>query len=142
MSIDVVVPDLGDFDEVEVIEVFVKAGDTVAEEDPLITLETEKAAMDVPATASGKIKEVKVGVGDTVSAGALILVLEGEDESADSSGGDEAPSDEPDASDASGGPESGPVDANAAGEPRAGAGPDRGDGAEVEVSEVLVEVGG
>jgi dihydrolipoamide dehydrogenase len=78
------VPDLGDFADVEVIEVLVKAGDTVAVEDPLITLETEKASMDVPATAAGRIVSVDVAVGDRVSAGDAIATLEvaGEEEAA------------------------------------------------------------
>ncbi len=67
--IEVTVPDIGDFDDVPVIEVHVAAGDTVAAEDPLITLESDKATMDVPAPAAGTVTAVKVGVGDTVSAG-------------------------------------------------------------------------
>ncbi len=70
--IDIKVPDLGDFSEVEVIEVLVKAGDTVEPEDGLITLETEKAAMDVPATDAGVIEEMTVTTGDKVSAGDVI----------------------------------------------------------------------
>jgi pyruvate dehydrogenase E2 component (dihydrolipoamide acetyltransferase) len=72
----VVVPDLGDFADVEVIEVLVKAGDTVAVEAPLITLETDKATMDVPSTAAGRIAEVTVKKGDRVSKGSAIAVLE------------------------------------------------------------------
>jgi dihydrolipoamide dehydrogenase len=72
------VPDIGDFKDVPIIEVFVKPGDTVAAEDPLITLESDKATMDVPAPAAGKVKEVKVKVGDKVSEGSLIVVLEAE----------------------------------------------------------------
>ena len=75
---DVRVPDLGDFADVEVIDVLVKPGDAVAKEDPLITLETEKASMDVPSPASGKVRELKVEAGSTVSAGDVILVLEEE----------------------------------------------------------------
>jgi len=73
---ELTVPDLGDFAEVEVIEVLVKAGDTVDVEDPLITLETEKASMDVPATEAGRIVSVAVSVGDRVSAGDVIATLE------------------------------------------------------------------
>ena len=65
----VLVPDIGDFHDVEVIEVLVKAGDTVALEAPLITLETDKATMDVPSTAAGRIAEVSVKKGDRVSKG-------------------------------------------------------------------------
>lgn len=149
MSIDVVVPDLGDFDEVEVIEVFVKVGDTVGEEDPLITLETEKAAMDVPSTASGKVKELKVGIGDTVAAGALILVLEGDAEADDDTEGRDqaqqgdsgaAETEKSAVADADAAGEDAD-DEDAAGEPRTVAVPDLGDFADVEVIEVLVEVG-
>src|SRR3954454_8776599 len=76
-TIEVKVPDIGDFSDVPVIEVMVHPGDTVAEEDPLITLESDKATMDVPSPAAGKISELKVSVGDTVSEGTLILTLEG-----------------------------------------------------------------
>jgi pyruvate dehydrogenase E2 component (dihydrolipoamide acetyltransferase) len=74
--VEVVVPDLGDFADVEVIEVLVKPGDTVQPEQGLITLETEKATMEVPSPASGTVKELKVKVGSTVSKGDAILVLE------------------------------------------------------------------
>ena len=70
--IDIVIPDLGDFSDVEVIEILVKAGDSVAREDGLITLETDKAAMDVPAPNNGVIEGISVAVGDTVSAGDII----------------------------------------------------------------------
>ena len=71
-SIDIKVPDLGDFADVEVIEVLVKAGDRIAREDSLITLETDKASMDVPATDHGVIEELTVAVGDKVSSGDVI----------------------------------------------------------------------
>lgn len=70
--IDIVIPDLGDFADVEVIEVLVKRGDRVAREDGLITLETDKASMDVPATQHGIIEELTVAVGDKVSTGDVI----------------------------------------------------------------------
>jgi len=73
---DVHVPDIGDFSDVDVIEVLVHAGDTISEDDALITLESDKASMDIPAPAGGVVKEVKVAVGDKVSEGSLILVLE------------------------------------------------------------------
>jgi dihydrolipoyl dehydrogenase len=69
------VPDLGDFDEVDVIEVYVRVGDAVAAEDPLIGLETDKAAMDVPSPAAGRIESVLVGIGDKVAAGDPIATL-------------------------------------------------------------------
>ena len=73
---EVQVPDIGDFKDVPVIQVFVKPGDEVKKEDPLVSLESDKATMDVPSPASGKVKEVKVKVGDRVSKGTSILVLE------------------------------------------------------------------
>jgi pyruvate dehydrogenase E2 component (dihydrolipoamide acetyltransferase) len=69
-TVEVRVPDIGDFKDVPVIEVLVKAGDTVAPEDPLVTLESDKATMDVPSPAAGKVAEVKVKAGDKVSQGA------------------------------------------------------------------------
>ncbi|WP_322107046.1 dihydrolipoyllysine-residue acetyltransferase [Paraburkholderia sp. J41] len=77
-AIEVKVPDIGDYKDIPVIEVLVKAGDTVEKEQSLITLESDKATMDVPSPASGTVKEVKVKVGDNVSEGVLVLVLEGE----------------------------------------------------------------
>ncbi len=73
---EVKVPDIGDFKDIPIIEVMVKAGDTVKPEDPLITLESDKATMEVPSPAGGVVKEVKVAVGDKVSEGSLILALE------------------------------------------------------------------
>ncbi len=73
---EVKVPDIGDFKDVEVIEVHVKAGDALAAEDPMITLESDKASMEVPAPAAGEVKEVRVKAGDRVSEGDLILLLE------------------------------------------------------------------
>ena len=74
--IEVTVPDIGDFADVPVIEVHIAAGDTVAAEDPLITLESDKATMDIPAPAAGTIVTVRVAVGDTVSAGHPIADLD------------------------------------------------------------------
>lgn len=74
--VNIEVPDLGDFSDVEIIEVHVKPGDVVALEDPLITLETDKAAMDVPASAVGKVLSVAVSVGDRVSRGSLVVTVE------------------------------------------------------------------
>lgn len=77
MSIkDVLVPDIGNFDSVDVIEVLVSPGDTVAVDDSLITLESDKASMDIPATFAGVVKEVKVSVGDAIAEGDLILTVE------------------------------------------------------------------
>ncbi|MEP7207518.1 MAG: dihydrolipoyllysine-residue acetyltransferase [Casimicrobiaceae bacterium] len=75
-SLEVRVPDIGDFDEVPIIEVLVKAGDLVNAEDSLVTLESDKATMDVPSPASGRIRELKAKVGDKVGKGSVILILE------------------------------------------------------------------
>jgi len=75
-SLAVTIPDIGDFGEVPVIEVFVAVGDTIAVEDPLVTLESDKATMDVPSPAAGVVKAVHVKVGDTVAEGTLVLDLE------------------------------------------------------------------
>src|SRR5699024_5892630 len=74
-SQDIKVPDIGDFDAVEVIEVLVAAGDSVEEEQPLITLESDKATLEVPSSASGKITAVKVSEGDKVAEGDVIATL-------------------------------------------------------------------
>ena len=74
--IEVKVPDIGDFKDVPVIEVLVKPGDTVAAEDSLVTLESDKATMDVPSPAAGVVKDLKVKLGDKVSEGNVILTLE------------------------------------------------------------------
>jgi len=75
--IDVKVPDIGDFKDVAVIEVLVKPGDTIKEEQSLITVESDKASMEIPSSAAGVLKELKVKVGDTVNIGDLIAVIEG-----------------------------------------------------------------
>jgi len=75
-TIEVKVPDIGDYKDVPVIEVFVKPGDEVKPEDSLITVESDKATMDVPSPAQGVVKELRVKVGDKVSQGSLVLVLE------------------------------------------------------------------
>ncbi|MEX3896038.1 dihydrolipoyllysine-residue acetyltransferase [Paraburkholderia sp. BR10954] len=77
-AIEVKVPDIGDYNDVPVIEVLVKAGDTVEKEQSLVTLESDKATMDVPSSVAGVVKEVKVKVGDTVSEGSVIVVIEAE----------------------------------------------------------------
>ncbi|WP_296805882.1 dihydrolipoyl dehydrogenase [Thiolapillus sp.] len=82
-TIEVTLPDIGDFPEVEVIEVLVEPGDVIEKEDSIITLESDKASMEIPSPASGTVKEVKVGVGDKISEGSLLLMLEtGEEASA------------------------------------------------------------
>ena len=75
--IEVLVPDIGDFDEVAVIEVMVKPGDTIKVEQSLITVESDKASMEIPSSHAGVVKEVKVALGDKVKKGSLVVVIEG-----------------------------------------------------------------
>src|SRR6266702_885656 len=125
-AIEVKVPDIGDYKDIPVIEVLVKAGDTVEKEQSLVTLESDKATMDVPSSAAGVVKEVKVKVGDNVSEGSLIVVLDG-----------------------AGAAASAPAPAPAAAPPPAAAGgglqevkvPDIGDYKDIPVIEVAVKVG-
>ena len=77
-SIEVNVPDIGDFSDVPVIGVLVAVGDMVSEEDPLIELESDKATMEVPSPAAGKVVAIAVSEGDSVSEGAAVLTLETE----------------------------------------------------------------
>jgi pyruvate dehydrogenase E2 component (dihydrolipoamide acetyltransferase) len=81
-TLEVKVPDIGNFKDVDVIEVMVKAGDKVEKEQGLITIETDKAAMDVPSPFNGTVKELKVKTGDKVSEGSLVLILDVEEDSA------------------------------------------------------------
>ena len=85
---EIQVPDIGDFDSVDVVEVLVKPGDTVTAEQPLITLESEKAALDVPAPFGGTVDQVLVKVGDKVAQGTPIVTLK-------TAAGDDAPADAP-----------------------------------------------
>ena len=123
----VVVPDIGDFKEVEVIEVLVKPGDTVTKEQSLITLESDKATMEIPSPQAGVVKELKVKMGDKVSKGTPILVLDAKEEAARK--------------------EAAPVKKEAARAQASNGGaqtvavPDIGDFKEVEVIEVLVKPG-
>ncbi|MEE4184507.1 MAG: 2-oxo acid dehydrogenase subunit E2 [Gammaproteobacteria bacterium] len=94
-ELQVKVPDIGDFDAVEIVEVMVAAGDEVAAEDSLITLETDKAAMDVPAPYAGKVVEVKVAVGDKVSEGSVILTLAADSDAAGAADADAAQPEQP-----------------------------------------------
>ena len=75
-TIDIQVPDIGDFDAVGVIEVLVKPGDTIAVEQSLITVESDKASMEIPSSHAGVVKELKVALGDKVKQGSIIVVLE------------------------------------------------------------------
>jgi pyruvate dehydrogenase E2 component (dihydrolipoamide acetyltransferase) len=142
---EVVVPDLGDFADVEVIEVLVRAGDTVAVEDPLIVLETDKATMEVPSSHAGTVQTVSVKAGQRVSAGDTILILEAGDAGANAdtdTAGTEAPAAAVADMPAAEKPEAAPAQSVSA-EARSvsEAVPDLGDFADVEVIDVLVGVG-
>jgi pyruvate/2-oxoglutarate dehydrogenase complex dihydrolipoamide acyltransferase (E2) component len=78
-DLEVKVPDIGDFKDVEVIEVLVKPGDRIAAEQSLVTVESDKASMEIPSSAAGVVKEMKVKVGDKVNEGSLLLTLEAAD---------------------------------------------------------------
>ena len=84
--IEIRVPDIGGYDGVPVIELLVAVGDTVAKDQGLVTLESDKATMEVPASAAGVIRELKVKLGDKVAEGAVIAVLEGEGEAPSANG--------------------------------------------------------
>ncbi|WP_305970220.1 MULTISPECIES: dihydrolipoyl dehydrogenase [unclassified Mameliella] len=109
---EVKVPDIGDFSEVPVVAILVSVGDTVSEEDPLIELESDKATMEVPSPAAGKVVEIKVSEGDKVGEGSVILVLEGAD-AKEEAPKDEAPAAEAPKSVAATGSASGPGDVHA-----------------------------
>src|SRR5215467_12329949 len=81
--IEVKVPDIGDFQSVDVIEVLVKPGDRVAKEASLITLESDKATMEIPSSDAGVVRELRVKIGDKVSKGSVIAVLEADAAAAD-----------------------------------------------------------
>ena len=142
--IEVKVPDIGDFDEVAIIEVLVKAGDTVKAEQSLITVESDKASMEIPSSHAGVVKELKVALGDKVSEGSVVLVLESAEAAA------AAPAPAPAAAPAgTPAPASAPAVPAAAPAPAAVASagpievvvPDIGDFDEVAVIELLVKVG-
>ena len=79
---DILVPDIGDFDGVEVIEIMVAAGDQIAIEDPIVSLESDKAAMEIPSPFAGTVKEIKISIGDKVSQGSLLITLEATEDNA------------------------------------------------------------
>ena len=136
-SVEVKVPDIGDFEEVEVIELLVKPGDTVKVEQSLITVESDKASMEIPSSHAGVVKEIKVKLGDKVKEGSLVLVLEAEGAAAAAPAPAPAP--------AAAAPVPAPVAVALA--PAASAGPvnvvvpDIGDFDEVTVIEVMVAAG-
>lgn len=130
--IEVTVPDIGDASDVDVIELLVKAGDSVEAEDGLITLETDKATMDVPSPKAGVVKELKINVGDKVSQGSLVLLLETSDGGTASDESAAAPAPESEAEPAAAASGSSVIEV---------AVPDIGDASDVDVIEVLVSVG-
>jgi len=130
---EVAVPDIGDFKEVEVIEVLVKPGDAIAAEQSLITVESDKATMEIPAPGAGVVKELRIKVGDKVSQGTPILVLE-------ESGAAPAPA-PPVAVPAQKAVAPAPVPAATTSEPMTVKVPDIGDFKDIEVIEVLVKPG-
>ncbi|MFC3120934.1 pyruvate dehydrogenase complex dihydrolipoyllysine-residue acetyltransferase [Agaribacter flavus] len=134
-TVEVMVPDIGDAEGVEIIELLVNVGDSVEEEDGLITLETDKATMDVPAPQAGKVVELKVAVGDKVSEGSLVLVLETASGASGDSSQSAAPVDKP-VTDA-------PVASSASSESKTieVTVPDIGDASDVEIIDVLVKAG-
>jgi pyruvate dehydrogenase E2 component (dihydrolipoamide acetyltransferase) len=93
--VDIKVPDIGDFDEVAVIELLVKPGDTVKAEQSLITVESDKASMEIPSSSAGVVKELKVKLGDKVSEGSVVLVLEAAGAASDSAPAAAAPAANP-----------------------------------------------
>ncbi len=139
--VDIQVPDIGDFDEVAVIELLVKVGDTVKAEQSLITVESDKASMEIPSSAAGVVKEVKVKLGDKVKQGSVVLVLEAAGAAAP------APAAAPASAPAAVAPApAAPAPAAAAAAPRASGPvevhvPDIGDFKDVAVIEVMVKVG-
>ncbi|KQW96722.1 dihydrolipoamide acetyltransferase [Massilia sp. Root418] len=139
--VEVKVPDIGDFKEVEIIELMIKVGDTIKVDQSLITVESDKASMEIPSSAAGVVKEIKVKVGDKVAEGSLLLLLE-----ADGAGAAAAPAAAAPAAAAPAPAAAAPAPAAAAA-PAASAGPvevkvpDIGDFKEVEVIEVMVKVG-
>ncbi len=136
--VEVKVPDIGDFEEVEIIELLVKAGDTVKAEQSLITVESDKASMEIPSSHAGVVKEMKVGIGDKVKEGSLVLVLE-----VVGSGAAAAPSPQPSPAPAAevSSPSPAPAGKGSGGAPINVLVPDIGDFDEVTVIEVMVAAG-
>ncbi|WP_288013586.1 biotin/lipoyl-containing protein, partial [Diaphorobacter sp.] len=142
--VNIQVPDIGDFDEVGVIELLVKVGDTVKAEQSLITVESDKASMEIPSSHAGVVKELKVQLGDKVKQGSVIAVLEAAGEAAAS---DEKPAPAPAAQAPAAIETKAPVAPAAPAAPAAGGGavevrvPDIGDFKDVAVIELLVQPG-
>jgi len=138
--VEVKVPDIGDFDEVGVIEVLVKVGDTIKVEQSLITVESDKASMEIPSSSAGVVKEIKVAVGDKVSEGSVVVVVEGEGAAAPAPAA-AAPAPVAAAPAPAPAGEPAPAPAAAAGGSVTVEVPDIGDFDEVAVIELLVKVG-
>ena len=79
MSTKIIVPDIGDFENVEIIEILVKSGDTIKKNDPVVTLESDKSSVEVPSSFAGKISSLEVKIGDKVSKGSVLAVIESEE---------------------------------------------------------------
>jgi pyruvate dehydrogenase E2 component (dihydrolipoamide acetyltransferase) len=124
-TIDITIPDIGDFKDVPVIEILVKAGDTVEAEQSIVTLESDKASMDVPSPAAGKITEIVVKVGDKVSMGSLVGKLDAGGSARSASSDQEDEADAKEEEDAAEAPETSPVAPSdlPPRPPKAGAGP-------------------
>ena len=139
--VEVKVPDIGDFKEVEVIELMVKPGDTIKVDQSLVTVESDKASMEIPSSHAGVVKEIKIKVGDKVAEGSLVLLLEEAGGAAEAPAAAAAPAAAPAQAEASA------AAAPAAAAPAAAGGtvevtvPDIGDFKEVEVIELMVKPG-
>ena len=79
MAAKIIVPDIGDFENVEIIEILVKSGDTIKKNDPVVTLESDKSSVEVPSPFAGKISSLEVKIGDKVSKGSVLAVIESEE---------------------------------------------------------------
>ena len=79
MTEKITVPDIGDFENVEIIEVLVKSGDIIKKNDPIVTLESDKSSVEVPSPFAGKISSLEVKIGDKVSKGSVLAIIENED---------------------------------------------------------------
>ncbi|MEX0140948.1 dihydrolipoyllysine-residue acetyltransferase [Massilia sp. LMS1-1-1.1] len=141
--VEVKVPDIGDFKEVEIIELMVKPGDTVKVDQSLITVESDKASMEIPSSHAGVVKELKVNVGDKIAEGSLVLLLEVADDASAPAPAAAAPAAAPAAATPAAAPAAAPAPAAPAGAPALVevTVPDIGDFKEVEVIELMVKVG-
>jgi len=139
-TIEVKVPDIGDYSDVPVIEVLVAPGDAVKKDQGLVTLESDKATLEVPSTAEGVVKEVKVKVGDRLSEGSVVVVLEAGGAAAPATAPAKAPAPAPAAPSPAPAPAAAPAPAPAGGTVEVRV-PDIGDYSGVPVIEVLVQVG-